>query len=229
MFFFPRGEPFCVGFALLRYDVAALPTKEDTVYRVSRTLRQTAILTGVSVAALGCSRDLPVQPTGLEAAREAPIDASANLVGDVKQIRLLATTVLATARYHRVEAAIADGYVLGSPCEAMPGQGIGIHYRKSSLFDAVVDPSQPELLVYEPKKNGNLELVAVAFVVPAAAWDPTHSGPPMLGDQPFEDKRVPDWSSPPFPTYELHVWVWNYNPNGLYATTNPRVSCEAAS
>ena len=157
------------------------------------------------------------------------MEANANLVGDVNQIQLLATTVLATARYHRVEAAIADGYVQGSPCESMPGQGIGIHYRKASLFDAVVDPSQPELLVYEPKKNGNLELVAVAFVVPAAAWGSTHSAPPMLGDQPFEDKRVPDWSSPPFPNYELHVWLWNHNPNGLYATTNPRVSCEAGS
>jgi hypothetical protein len=109
----------------------------------------------------------------------------------------------------------------------MPGQGIGIHYRKASLFNAVVDPSQPELLVYEPRSNGNIELVAVAFVVPAAAWDPTHSSPPMLGGQIFEDKRTPDWSSPPFPTYELHVWVWRENPNGMYATTNPKVSCDA--
>jgi hypothetical protein len=91
-----------------------------------------------------------------------------------------------------------------------------------------VNPSQPELLVYEPRKNGDLELVAVAFVVRASAWDPTHNSPPMLGDQVFEDKRVPDWSSPPFPNYELHVWVWKHNPNGMYATTNPSVSCENA-
>ena len=42
----------------------------------------------------------------------------------------------------------------------------------------------------------------------------------MLGNHVFEDKRVPDWSSPPFPNYELHVWVWKHNPNGIYATTN---------
>ena len=41
----------------------------------------------------------------------------------------------------------------------------------------------------------------------------------------FEDKRTPDWSSPPFPNYELHVWVWKENPNGMYATTNPKVNC----
>jgi len=50
----------------------------------------------------------------------------------------------------------------------------------------------------------------------------------LVGSQVFEDKRVPDWSSPPFPSYELHVWVWKHNPNGMYATTNPLVSCEAA-
>jgi hypothetical protein len=39
--------------------------------------------------------------------------------------------------------------------------------------------------------------------------------------------RLADWSSPPFPTYELHVWVWKHNPNGMYATTNPTMSCDA--
>lgn len=149
--------------------------------------------------------------------------------GDAAQRQLLASIRQATAVYHRVDAAIADGYVPASPCEAMPGQGIGIHYRKASLVDPVVDPCRPELLVYEPRLGGDLTLVAVAFVVPAAAWDPTHSGPPMLGDQVFEDKRVPDWTSPPFPTYELHVWVWKHNPNGMYATTNPLVSCDGAT
>jgi hypothetical protein len=25
--------------------------------------------------------------------------------------------------------------------------------------------------------------------------------------------------------YALHVWVWRHNPEGLFAETNPRVSC----
>jgi hypothetical protein len=144
------------------------------------------------------------------------------------QNQLLASIRAATDQFHDVSAAVAAGYSQGSPCESMPGQGIGIHYRKASLFDAIVDPTQPELLVYEPEPNGERRLVAVAFVVPSAAWDPTHTGRPMLGNQVFEDKRIPDWSSPPFPNYELHVWVWKHNPNGMYATTNPRVSCDAA-
>ena len=195
------------------------------MYATPNTTRRLAI--GAIIAgAAACSADPLAEPAGLLAPATAAREATP---GDAAQNQLLATIREATARYHDVDAAIADGYVQGSPCEAMPGQGIGIHYRKASLFNATVDPSQPELLVYEPRKNGDLQFVAVAFVVPAAAWDPTHNAPPTLGDQVFEDKRVPDWSSPPFPTYELHVWVWKHNPNGMYATTNPNVSCDATS
>jgi len=180
----------------------------------------------IGAALTACSTDQTIAPLATQ--QRAPMTALADVTPTAAQNALIAEIREGTARYHRVEAALADGYVLGSPCEALPGHGIGIHYRKSSLFDAVVDPSHPELLVYEPRKNGDLQLVAVAFVAPAGAWNAAHVGLPSLGNQVFEDKRVPDWSSPPFPTYELHVWVWKHNPDGMYATTNPLVSCEFA-
>ena len=198
------------------------------MYMPMRKLRHLVIAAaaGTAVMTAACSGDPLSQPAG-RLAPDATADFTAADAGNSAQNSLLATVRGATARYHDVDAALADGYVLGSPCEAMPGQGIGVHYRKGSLIDGVVDPAQPELLVYEPQQNGRLQLVAVAFVVRASAWDPTHNSPPMLGDQVFEDKRVPDWSSPPFPTYELHVWVWKHNPSGMYNTTNPLVSCPA--
>ena len=168
------------------------------------------------------------EPTTAPTTTSAAGNVSADVAGGAAQNQLLATIRQATARYHRVEAALADGYEPGSPCEAIPGGGVGVHYRKSALFDVVVDAAQPELLVYEPGKNGDLRLVAVAFLVPAAPWDATQSSPPMLGERVFDDKRIPDFSSPPFPSYELHVWVWRHNPTGMYTTTNPSVSCEFA-
>jgi hypothetical protein len=181
----------------------------------------------VAVMAAGCSTDLPVQPAVPPHSIEAITEPASSVVNsDAAQNQLLAGIRAATAAYHSIDAAIADGYVQGSVCEAMPGQGIGIHYRKQSLVDQVVDPAHPELLVYEPRANGDLRLVSVAFLVPAIPWDATHTIPPLLGDQVFEDKRVPDWTSPPFPTYELHVWVWRHNSNGIYATTNPAVRCD---
>ena len=216
-------------------SITHLLTTKHIVSNTPNKLRQLAIRAIVATAATtaaACSTDQPLQPTRHltpgTVARDAGGLAPTN-AGDAAQQQLLATIRQATAQYHRVEAAIADGYVQGSTCEARNGQGIGIHYRKGSLFDGVVDPAHPEVLVYEPRTNGDIELVSVAFIVPAAAWDPTHDGPPMLGDQALEDKRVPDWSGPPFPSYALHVWVWKENPNGMYALTNPLVSCEAAA
>ena len=31
---------------------------------------------------------------------------------------------------------------------------------------------------------------------------------------------------PPF--WALHIWIWKYNPSGLFAPYNPHVSCENA-
>src|SRR4051812_9655063 len=102
----------------------------------AKNLRQLAI--GAIVATAACSADSPSQTTeprsGSPVARGA-IAVSADVSSDAAQNQLLATVRQATAAYHRVDAAIADGYVLGSPCEAMPGQGIGIHYRKGALID----------------------------------------------------------------------------------------------
>ena len=116
-----------------------------------------ALVATVAAISAACSADPLVQPTGPDisnAVGRGPAFSASN-AGDAAQNQLLSTIRDATAQYHDVAAALADGYVLGSPCESMPGQGIGIHYRKASLFDAIVDPAQPELFVYEPRKNGN--------------------------------------------------------------------------
>ena len=136
------------------------------MYMPMRKLRHLVIAAAAGVAATtaACSGDPLSQPAG-RLAPDATADFTAADAGNSPQNSLLATVRGATARYHDVDAALADGYVLGSPCEAMPGQGIGVHYRKGSLIDGVVDPAQPELLVYEPQQNGRLQLVAVAFVV----------------------------------------------------------------
>ncbi len=56
----------------------------------------------------------------------------------------------ASARFHSVRQAEAAGYGPESPC--IPGEGI--HYGNPSLLgDNALDPQQPELLVYDLKKE----------------------------------------------------------------------------
>lgn len=180
----------------------------------------------LAAAVAACAGDPSTTPTA--AARAADAAPSQALGQSATQGALVAALRQSTARFHRIEVALAEGYVQGSACEATSAGGMGMHFPKRALFDAVIDPQNPEILMYEPQNNGDLRLVGVEFVVRAAAWDATHSAPPTYAGQTFEDRRAPGSGGPPFPNYGLHLWVWQNNPSGLFAPWNPTVSCEYA-
>jgi hypothetical protein len=155
------------------------------------------------------------------------------------QNQILAEIRRATAKYHNLDAADADGYVLDPHCVEHPDfGGMGHHAANMSRIIGVdkVIPSEPGVLVYEPMKNGKYKLVAVEFLIIAEPWDAMNPGPPMLGEVEFDDHRemtvdefgnpVNAKGGPPFPHYQLHVWVWKNNPKGMYAPYNPNVSCQ---
>jgi len=88
----------------------------------------------------------------------------------------------ATAKYHRIDVAKAAGYgrfvdANGIACIDMPGLGaMGIHYVNGSLVgNPAIEATQPEALVYEPEKNGQLRLVAAEYIVIKSAWDANHA------------------------------------------------------
>lgn len=168
------------------------------------------------------------------------------------QHQLLAKIRRATARYHDLDAALADGYFLDPHCVEHPELGgMGHHAINMALIGPFVVPSEPGVLVYEPKQNGRYRLVAAEYLVPAEPWDAINEGPPMLGQIPFDDHREIIYvevmdddgnplfdddgnpvleprnakGGPPFPHYQLHVWVWKNNPMGMYFPFNPTVSC----
>jgi hypothetical protein len=137
----------------------------------------------------------------------------------------------ASAPYRHLDTAKVDGYGLltdarGVACIDNPGVGgMGIHYVKNELVgDYVVDAASPEALVYEPRRSGRLRLVAVEYVVFQEAWDAAHASPPELFGREFE--LIPAGNRhglPPF--YELHAWLWKFNPRGMFDDWNPQVSC----
>jgi hypothetical protein len=138
---------------------------------------------------------------------------------------LVETVRQATARFQNVEEATAAGYVDPLTCVSGPQEGtMGVHFTNADLLnDGKLDPQRPELLVYEPK-DGQLHLVAVEYLVFAEAWDATNPAPPVLLGQLFQYVGSPNrYGLPAF--YELHVWAWKDNPNGMFADWNPNVSC----
>lgn len=126
----------------------------------------------------------------------------------------------ATAKFHRVAVAQDAGWDLVDGldhCFDNPGVGaMGYHYINVGLLDGVTDPLTPEALVYAPGPRGQLNLVAVEWIVPDAAWE-GDGAPTVLGHDMHLNTTLGVWV--------LHAWIFGHNPNGMFEDWNPRVSC----
>lgn len=133
----------------------------------------------------------------------------------------------AVAKYHSFAQAEADGYtVAGEPCVSSPMGTMGFHaFNPGLAANDAIDPARPEVLLYAPKANGRLELVGVEYWKRDADQNLATDGdrPSVLG-RPF-DGPMPG-HNPTMPIhYDLHVWVAETNPTGLFSMFNPAVSC----
>jgi hypothetical protein len=209
--------------------------------------RTTILATAVALGAAGmplaasahAAEEDPITQTLVPSVASAEEDSTAldhaphaaGLEGELAQVRA------ATARFHRVEEAIAAGYELGwvngagvriiTGCVADPTAGaMGYHYINEELMDDLaVDPLEPEALVYAPAPDGGLKLVAVEWIVRGPQSNPPgvpEGAPPptVLG----MDMHI--LVPPPGPAFYLaHAWIWMHNPAGMFADWNPEVSC----
>ena len=125
----------------------------------------------------------------------------------------LAQARRATAKYHDIAQAEADGYVNINFYEG----GEGLHYVNFGLVDANFDPEHPEVLLYAPVPHENrMALVAVEYVVPLSLASSAPAG--FAGDADV-------WrnNSEGLGLWELNAWIWLNNTNGIFAFKNPRV------
>lgn len=176
---------------------------------------QPMIVAAVALLFIACSDEAPLEPRSTQP-ETAQFTAALNAV---ETSRAIAKLRRATDRYHNLNVAIADGFVHLHDCEVRPGEGpVGIVYvHPGRLSDAVIDPSLPEGLIYEPASKGRPRLVGAELVVPFALW-PSEQ-PPRFMDATFQPEDE-------FGVFGLHVWIWRHNPNGMFAESNPTVSCE---
>jgi hypothetical protein len=168
------------------------------------------------------------------------------LAGDGALSPQLQAVRAAVARYHSTEQAVKDGYVFEAdePCVTSPpapsldgsSGTMGIHVpNPARLGDPALDPLRPELLLYVPKSNGELEFVGVEyFAVALTATGPWFgqsappggfvTSPPSLFGQTFQGPMP--GHNPEMPWhYDLHAWVAETNPVGVNAMFNPAISC----
>ena len=132
----------------------------------------------------------------------------------------------ATQRFHDIAIATAPtaqgggGYTVQFPagCAASPDGAQGFHYLNPDLVDANVELLRPELVMYEPGPNGQMNLIGVDYIVPLAL----SAQPPTLLGVPFAPL------GPPLNVWALHIWGWRPNPDGMFAMWNPKASCANA-
>ena len=153
-------------------------------------------------------------------ASAAPKSDVSGLGSDLAKIRQ------ATAKYHRTEAAEADGYTY-YPAPGNPGGPDAFYVNWGALYDGpqgipgAMKLDQPEALAYVKLPNGELRLTSVFFFVPydvmpepGMTVEPTEDPPLWFGRHPVANITLGMW--------EMEVWIWVNNPNGMFEFYNPR-------
>lgn len=166
---------------------------------------------------------------GVALARSGPLPADAQAIRS------------AVAPYHNYANAVAAGYSVGQePCVSSPAGTMGIHAPNVGILaSGVNDPLRPPILIYLPRADGTLGLIAVEYWHIALAntsngptpWFGAEAPPlgffnpaPSLLGQTFDGPMA--GHNPQMPWhYDLHAWVIENNPAGTYAQWNPSISC----
>jgi hypothetical protein len=172
----------------------------------------------LATIALGACDPAPTTPGPVVDAALALAPAA----GGPAEVRAWLAHLRATlAPLHSFEAAQAAGYDTPiTECMELPGTGgMGFHYGDPDLIDGVVEELKPEVLLFEPQKNGRMRLLGVEYIVPFTAW--TGEEPPTLHGLTFAANET-------FQVWALHAWVWRHNPAGTFADWNPTVDCRYA-
>jgi len=166
----------------------------------------------------------------------------------------LAEVRAATAKFTDVNVALAEGYIrdpfdlcdtaemMGKPAEL---GAMGVHYFRPDLVGVTAPPNprvdgngvhtdflKPSILIYEPQKDGSLQLVAVENLVFIKAWEATGAKAPPTFHGVAWDKMADnpataiDEAHMFEPHYDRHVWIYRDNPKGVFTPFNPAVNCQ---
>jgi hypothetical protein len=159
-------------------------------------MKQSAILLAASTILFGCSGESITRGTS----PDLQIRTSSSFGSAVNQD--LARLRQATAGFQTFQTASKAGWSTQiTGCMTDPGGagGMGFHYGNTNFIDGTAQVDKPQLLLYEPEKNGKLRLVAVEYIIPYS-FHPRSAAPPELFNQKFKQVDA-------FGLWGLHAWV----------------------
>lgn len=137
-------------------------------------------------------------------------------------------------KYQDPIVAVHDGFFSTVACVSYPKGGMegsmryapgamGVHFLNLGNIGPALDPAKPQILIYEPDGD-KLRLVAAEWFMPtevAGGKVPSVFGQPLGGPMEGHQPLMPAGMH----HYDLHVWLWKTNPEGVFSPTNPAVKC----
>lgn len=133
------------------------------------------------------------------------------------------------ARYHGVNNALADGFVPMSGCTVNEDgtAAMGIHFiHIGRAMDPAINKLEREVLLYAPTDD-KVRLVGVGYLLGIGLTDiiPRTPPAPELFDESFDDPLFGHEEGMPS-HYDIQVWLWEANPDGMFTMFNPNVKCQ---
>ena len=139
------------------------------------------------------------------------------------------------AKYADPLVAVKDGYFSTLACidfphgatdgpMVYPAGAMGIHLLNPANIGPTLDPTKPQVLLYE-QVGDKLVLTGAEWFMPVQVA-PGGKAPSIFGQTLMGPM---DGHEPIMPTslrhYDLHVWLYKNNPKGLFTSTNSAVKC----
>jgi len=178
--------------------------------------------------AAGCTAADPGDEVATDAVTRAPAPAVLpSLPPELEAVRA------ELDRYRDPYVALREGYLSTVGCLEFPEAGaegemaykpgaMGVHFLNPAYIGPELDPLKPQVLLYE-WAGDELRLTGAEWFAPVAVspeapsiFGRTLEGP-MEGHEPILPRELHHW--------DLHVWLWKENPNGLFDPTNSAVTC----
>jgi hypothetical protein len=210
-------------------------------------LRNVILPTVFAAGLAACNSDSPIPTSRMShsgglALSDVEQSASAQTLNDLRQL---------TAKFHDLDAAknAQYGLFINAPLTAPDGcisdmslGGMGYHYtRGNNLMDDAIDLLDPEFLVYAPvpgARPNDVNRTRLAafdyFLLYSAKW-PAPGTPGFKKAPTFHDfpstSDLPDVAFSPsrFGGWMIHIWLWEHNPDGMFANFNSSVPLCAGS
>src|SRR5262245_21430209 len=146
----------------------------------------------------------------------------------------IAAVKAALDKYKDPMAAVRDGYFSTVGCVDFPGGGsehgsmeykpgaMGVHFLKPALIGPPLDSTKPQVLLYE-NVGDKLVLTGAEYFVPTevSKTPPSILGHQLMGPMEGHAPIMP----PELHHWDLHVWLYKDNPNGMFSPTNSAVKC----